>query len=563
MKYLLYFLLYVASLLQISAQNLNVASHEGIDNTGNMIAINSKLYYLTNTNKGCCDYELCLRGLHENGDSVFNISLPGLKYFRIGKVLRTVDDAIFLYYNTVKSCDESGFQDHIAKVDTNGTILFNVPVQSTITPGIFGIADITVHPDSSFYLVSKTELFHYSRTGQFVSKTNTGLMDITSVLALSNGNLFVNGKLNGAQSNVIITTSASILSQQNCLFPLVKIVETSSGIYARSSINTIEKYDTSLVLLASYNTSTNSVVYTCSDFTIRNDSIFIVGKLNPGDVVFYSILNSGLNVIFQSQSSYKGVSPTGIALNNRNNINVISTCNSKIQPNYTFKSFHQFTIGGGFNSVSDIGVIGFSNLNARLAGGAGGPFAPYLEMDVIVKNFGLDTVEYFYLNHYATWFPCIILLHKECKVTIAPGGTVSVPTGTFYGQPFNDILSLSSRKVNVCVFTTVPNESTDVEIDNDAFCDSLLFTVTGIDERLLTDKSVDIYPNPFNDNFEIKSEVLIYSYTIINALGKTIRTERLRNTKKLNISETNLVPGIYLININTEHGSITKKLIKQ
>jgi len=75
-------------------------------------------------------------------------------------------------------------------------------------------------------------------------------------------------------------------------------------------------------------------------------------------------------------------------------------------------------------------------------------------------------------------------------------------------------------------------------------------------------KNVSIYPNPIKDNdLNIKTRTPLH-IEIYNVLGKLILTSKVdAYNKTVNVSS--LKQGVYLIKLNSEQGSITKKLIKQ
>ncbi|WP_317897035.1 T9SS type A sorting domain-containing protein [Aurantibacillus circumpalustris] len=559
------------SLQSLISQNLNIAGHSAVDKTGDMISINSKVFYLGSSQNNCCGYSTYVQGMNFNGDTVFKTGLPSsyqVRYF--GKIIKTNDNAILVSHYAVHSCDISGHLDYITKVDTNGVILFNIPIQGTLAAGGFGrtINDITQHSDNSYYLVSSTDLYHFSSSGQFISKITTSLTSITLVKALATGNLFVSGKLNGINTNVIMTTSGTVLTQQPCINLLSKVIDTPTYFYTKTGANTLDKYDTSLVLISSFGFSTNTAQYKVNDFTMRNDSVFIAGNMNSSGALYHAIIDTAFNILYQIQSTYKGIYPTGIALNNRDNLTVLATCNSKEVPLYKFSSLFQFPIGGGFSSVSDIGVVGFSNMNTTLFGiGNGSSFVtPYVTADVTVKNFATDTVKNFYINYYSYIntgiSPCYILLHKFVDTAIIPGGSLTIPTVTFYAQPFPaGNFTLSQITLNICLFTTVPNASNDINIDNDAFCDSVLFTVTGLQENAMLAQNIQVYPNPSAAGFTVSSDIEIKTIELINSLGQTINKQSI-NGKECYLIGASLKPGIYFVKLETETGSVLKKVIK-
>jgi hypothetical protein len=84
---------------------------------------------------------------------------------------------------------------------------------------------------------------------------------------------------------------------------------------------------------------------------------------------------------------------------------------------------------------------------------------------------------------------------------------------------------------------------------------------TGINTRE-DEMSLSVYPNPVNDKLQIVSGAVIKSVALTGISGNCI--ELLSNVSGFNleISTQNLVPGVYLLKIETERGIAIRKLIK-
>lgn len=76
------------------------------------------------------------------------------------------------------------------------------------------------------------------------------------------------------------------------------------------------------------------------------------------------------------------------------------------------------------------------------------------------------------------------------------------------------------------------------------------------DEKLI---SVSIYPNPVNFQLVIDTEEEIKSVSIVDAMGKTIKTVLAQN-KTLDVSD--LKKGIYFLQVQTSNGIASKRFIK-
>ncbi len=76
------------------------------------------------------------------------------------------------------------------------------------------------------------------------------------------------------------------------------------------------------------------------------------------------------------------------------------------------------------------------------------------------------------------------------------------------------------------------------------------------------DESVLVYPNPVDDELQIHSATIIHSLTLSGISGNCI--QQLSNISEFNltINTINLVPGVYMLKIETSKGIVIRKLIK-
>lgn len=68
-----------------------------------------------------------------------------------------------------------------------------------------------------------------------------------------------------------------------------------------------------------------------------------------------------------------------------------------------------------------------------------------------------------------------------------------------------------------------------------------------------------LYPNPANDVLNIQTDATIESITISDITGKTVL---IKKNQGAGIDVSKLTPGVYIVTINSDKGSSTKKLIK-
>jgi len=548
-----------------NSQLLNYASHTGIDLTSGIISINSKSYYQEDIQGYCCSKSLMIVGVNATGQILFKKNLnSSFDFFK--KMIKTSDKSILVVGTSLAACDIGGAKNFIAKLDTNGTVLFRNFITSASVMNHDNISDIIEYPDSTFYLSTDTLLLHYSNTGQYLSESSPGLKDITTLQVLPNGNILINGKQNNTLTNFEYDPiNFTIINQQSASFSLSKFEKLINGnVVALSNSGQVLSYTSALNFINTASGLTMSGIKV-SDFISRNDSVFVTGYNSVTELPFYGILNSGLNVIYSSPQGYKRVKPTGISITNRNRINIISTGASSVAGPVTFTGLYQFGISNGFKSTRDVGVISIGGINPLIKY-SNGYYIPTFDLEATVKNFGTDTVKSFYLNNY--YYPNYCygeFFHKLYAITIAPGDTVRVQTGSYTIQTSLNMVPGSQpgtiKKIALCLFTTAPDFSNDIDIMNDAKCDSVMFTLTGIKETQLDASEITLFPNPFQSSFHLKSDYQIVELELTGAIGVVIRAQRV-DKKECEVMYEDLPDGIYFLKIKTEKGIAVKKIIK-
>ncbi|MDN6280709.1 MAG: T9SS type A sorting domain-containing protein [Psychroflexus sp.] len=73
--------------------------------------------------------------------------------------------------------------------------------------------------------------------------------------------------------------------------------------------------------------------------------------------------------------------------------------------------------------------------------------------------------------------------------------------------------------------------------------------------------ALDIYPTVVDNQINVSSELELEAFRIYNYSGQMVSEGNLKNNKT--ISANGLSAGVYLLNINTTEGTVTKKFIKK
>lgn len=82
----------------------------------------------------------------------------------------------------------------------------------------------------------------------------------------------------------------------------------------------------------------------------------------------------------------------------------------------------------------------------------------------------------------------------------------------------------------------------------------------GISEKKLTANNVNIYPNPTNGMFMISLPKANFSYTVTDVLGNIVLSNNVIGNKT-SVDLSNSAKGAYLVKIDTDNGSVTKKVM--
>lgn len=86
--------------------------------------------------------------------------------------------------------------------------------------------------------------------------------------------------------------------------------------------------------------------------------------------------------------------------------------------------------------------------------------------------------------------------------------------------------------------------------------------VTSLDENRFQKQNCTVFPNPFTTSFAFLSEFVISEVKVFNALGEVVLSQTATG-KEGSIDMHNFKEGIYFVSVETEKGTVTKKLMKQ
>jgi hypothetical protein len=71
-----------------------------------------------------------------------------------------------------------------------------------------------------------------------------------------------------------------------------------------------------------------------------------------------------------------------------------------------------------------------------------------------------------------------------------------------------------------------------------------------------------VSPNPVQDNLKIRANADIRSITVYNSLGVKVK-DIATDTRELNVNTSTWKQGLYVVEIRTDEGTATKKVLKK
>jgi len=122
----------------------------------------------------------------------------------------------------------------------------------------------------------------------------------------------------------------------------------------------------------------------------------------------------------------------------------------------------------------------------------------------------------------------------------------------------DDYLNKKTELTENTIYDFTIDTNVPESIDRNRF--HLSFQDVTLNNKNFDDSKVSLYPNPVVNQLQIKlpASVKVNSVQIFNLLGQAVQTSE---ESKIDVSE--LISGIYLVEVETSSGKVTKKIIKK
>jgi|GEM_PF-1648937 len=570
MKKLLLCLAFLSAIGQMIAQtSFNKAYHDINEKPDPfLVNINGDLYFTTGSYDVQHFGQTNLYKHDAAGNLVFKLPVPG---FYASHGFRSFDDKLVIVSREIM-CDvvDSTQNIYLTKLNTNGSSIFT----STFVVNTYDNPKAALqHSDSSYFIFTDSVLFKFSKTGQFISRTNFGFEGISSAMLLSNNNILISANQSAIKLLAEISP-AGVVVTSNTLPVLLSKLSYYGGqkIMGLGTDGKLYKFSVARNLISS---SAFSGGLPVADFVISADTVYaVLSSASAG--ANYAVTDTAFNSISITTTTTHSFSQNALCLNS-NNIAILGTGLASLN-SWGGPSYHYFTSLSVINKFSnnnftnDLALVSiipdstyvscvFSNFPSP------GEFhcSTFLRPGVKIKNIGASIISEFKLNCFdSPSMGCGAYYYQEkfSGLALQPGDSLTFTATRFARKVYSYSGVASSFTAQYCFYITLPNGEADKVFEDNETCSSLVFIITSLKEHLKNDLSIKVSPNPFENSITVESETAIKTIEVINTLGMTISKNVVNDTKAI-FSDPELPAGLYFVMIETEKGSITKKIIKQ
>lgn len=455
------------------------------------------------------------------------------------------------------------------KLDENGNILFHNSFTNQASNGLIDhLKDLIQYNDSSYFAITDSTLFHFTKNGALIGKKRTGFSGLRGLKQKPDGKLLL---LQGTSTSnlIVMDTSTTLVSQNSIPLSSSALVKNSHTTYTFDG--TIKKRDHNMQVVASSQAAQGTGNLT--NFQLYNDTIYACGQ-NSNTTSFVMRMDTSLNLISLYSDTTRNVRP-GSIISNASRIALLTNCKSQPSANGII-GFSSFPKQADYHFTEDIGISNYYLDSARASFYYSASQNTYLtsfhyyRFKFIVKNYGSNPVSSFKVNALVNpALTCGIDYYSEQFNTpsIAPGATYTVTSRWIQRYSNSDPGVLGETIVingNMCFNTSRPNGANDAAILNDAYCRSFTFSATVTDVAEIGKNAVlNLFPNPASDLLQLQCSSPIQKLSLCDVAGTTLHIQEAQDSQSLDLDIRNLASGIYFVRIETQEGISTRKFVKE
>ncbi len=546
-----------------SAQSLfNSVSHQAGDLPGSFFIKLQGDYYLST--ERVTVGEAYLQRYNASGQIKFRKPMPD----NCSGAIRTFDNKL-LFVSKQLWCDINPgyYLIYLSKVDTNGQALFfekdTVLWQGT-PKGL-----IQFSTDSTYYFFHDSTFYHHGQNGQLLGKVKPGFNSVTAAIELPNQQILVSALKNGQPSLIAMSSNGVVSSVQAFTEGITKFERYGNqGVIGMGQSHTLYKITSGLSLVSQSAFANNMSV---SDFSMQNDSVFLA--LNSPGQMHYAIADTSFSILHLSSTNHQNfrnafVLPT---LGNRVDLcslgeartNANTVMGDAIDYSTSFTAIKKFSGTSYAHDLALVSVVADSMYSIN-------PFSSpatslYMKPKVKIKNLGSTVINTFKLNtfEYMSIDGCTKYYYSEqfTNLNVFPGDSAEVHASSYAFFPYSGV-SNGVASTSLCFYVTAPNGDIDKVLLNNEFCSTFSVAVTGITEHSSGANALQVFPNPLEATLNLTSSEEMVSLRVSDVLGRTYLSVAAKQERNLSVSTETWPAGVYLIEVKTEKGMVTKKVLK-
>ncbi len=578
-KFYLFVILSLYFFEAYSQATINRTFHNYYDEAHQMIKVDNNFYFSSNVYSDAFQDYCILNAIDSAGNTIFRRNIMKHEYTKFHKIIRTLDGQICII-GFASGCDflDGSQTTFILKLDklTGATIWDNAFSNLDANYNNDYLKDVVQYADSTYYAISDSLLFHFSKDGDSLSSINTGLTGMVSLNLRADGNLVTTASSNFPQTKLVavLDVSGTILNQYPINDFANKTVLNNSHVYTLNKV--ITQRDASMQVLSTSTLSQDSIGgNVISDFDLSNDTIYACGYNLADSSSFILVLDTNLNLIANKVNQTSRVKPVSITVDEE--ISILINSASKPSPNGII-GVYSIPKNGTYQFSEDIGVTevivdsGYVTYSAIWYPPTSSYLyslgSKYFKARAVVKNYGSIPVTKLQVN--SLTYPYGIcgnsyFVKPIDSVNILPGQTDTLDMGWInyaISQMPSTTQPIGYYPASLCLNTSIPNWTHDVQSNNDGACANYNLPVVGLKD-IKTEIEMQLFPNPTNGILTINSEAMIETIFVQDISGRTMKHLVQNRTKSCEIDLGELSTGIYFLVIKTNIGSVTRKVIKE
>ncbi|MDX1447104.1 hypothetical protein [Lishizhenia sp.] len=395
-----------------------------------------------------------------SGNHLWTKPWPGIDIFNDKCTGLTLNNSNDLYLNFSNNSSSK-----IYTLNTNGILMDSIAVPH------FNLTKITQNSNNTFLASEQNNLYKYSATGTPINTIsfNSTITDFTTV-----------------SDTIYLLTTDSIFSINNN-FQVI----TQNTVQNLSNYSHLKHKDNKLSFLSHSATAQNIITFDHNLQLVNNFQILTA--VNIDDPKDFNEHHLSIHSNFEITNSNKVIRQLDYSLNSTQN-----------------NSVNRTDIGVSNLNITQIDISDIPTVN--------GLYSVKIYAQALLKNYGNYPLNTCRLNHHqGPHVACgeIYYTQEFNNLNILPGDSAWIDLGVIFNHQSYYQPSIDSIFRNTCVYSSHPNNLTDLNITNDEYCREITLGYIGIKEPQINKKKelvkvVDI----LGRETTIKpNELLIYMYS--------------------------------------------------